>query len=139
MFCKIGVLKNFTKFRGKRLCFFLSCRPCSISIPPENVKKLKVFWCFASVYKWNKACSFIKKEALAQVFYCEFCEIFKNTYFFRTPLVASSVVITCCFFSTFTLARMYCRKFIVPVFTLCLLEDCLSCLRNPCKCLCKIA
>ena len=24
---------------------------------------------------------FIKKEALAQVFSCEFCEIFKNTFF----------------------------------------------------------
>ena len=26
-------------------------------------------------------CSFIKKEALAQVFSCGFCEIFKNTFF----------------------------------------------------------
>ena len=34
---------------------------------------------------------FIKKEALAQVFYCEFCEISKNTFFHRTPLVAASV------------------------------------------------
>ena len=28
--------------------------------------------------------NFIKKEALAQVFSCEFCEIFKNTFFNRT-------------------------------------------------------
>ena len=28
-----------------------------------------------------KACNFIKKETLAQVFSCEFCEIFKNTFF----------------------------------------------------------
>ena len=28
-----------------------------------------------------KACNFIKKETPAQVFSCEFCEIFKNTYF----------------------------------------------------------
>ena len=28
-----------------------------------------------------EACNFIKKEALAQVFSCEFCEIFKNTFF----------------------------------------------------------
>ena len=28
-----------------------------------------------------KACNFIKKETLAQVFFCEFCEIFKNTFF----------------------------------------------------------
>ena len=27
-----------------------------------------------------EACNFIKKEALAQVFACEFCEIFKNTF-----------------------------------------------------------
>ena len=26
-------------------------------------------------------CSFIKNETLAQVFSCEFCEIFKNTFF----------------------------------------------------------
>ena len=35
-------------------------------------------------------CSFIKKETLAQVFFCEFCEISKNTFFNRTPLVAAS-------------------------------------------------
>ena len=28
-----------------------------------------------------KACNFIKNETLAQVFCCEFCEIFKNSYF----------------------------------------------------------
>ena len=28
-----------------------------------------------------KACNFIEKEALAQVFSCEFCEISKNTFF----------------------------------------------------------
>ena len=28
-----------------------------------------------------KACNFIKKETLAQVFSCEFCEISKNTFF----------------------------------------------------------
>ena len=30
------------------------------------------------------------KETLAQVFSYEFCEIFKNTFFHRTPLVAAS-------------------------------------------------
>ena len=34
--------------------------------------------------------NFIKKEALAQVFACEFCEISKNIFFYRTPLVAAS-------------------------------------------------
>ena len=32
----------------------------------------------------------IKKESLAQVFFCEFCEISKNTFFYRTLPVAAS-------------------------------------------------
>ena len=39
----------------------------------------------------KKVCNFIKKETLAQVFPCEFCEISKNTFFHRTPSVAASV------------------------------------------------
>ena len=33
---------------------------------------------------------FFNKKRLALVFSCEFCENFKNTYFYRTPLVAVS-------------------------------------------------
>ena len=33
-----------------------------------------------------------RKETLAQVFSCEFCEISKNTFLYRTPLVAASVI-----------------------------------------------
>ena len=36
--------------------------------------------------------NFIKKENLAHVFSCEFCEIFKNSFFHRTPPVAASVI-----------------------------------------------
>ena len=32
----------------------------------------------------------IKKETSAQVFSCEFCEISKNPFFYRTPMVAAS-------------------------------------------------
>ena len=32
---------------------------------------------------------FIKKETMAQVFSCEFCEISKNNFFYKTPLVAA--------------------------------------------------
>ena len=39
-----------------------------------------------------EACNFIKKKALAQVFSCEFCEIYKNAFYYRTPLVAASGV-----------------------------------------------
>ena len=38
----------------------------------------------------SKACNFIEKETLAQVLSCEFCEISKNTFLHRTPLVAAS-------------------------------------------------
>ena len=40
------------------------------------------------------ACNFIKKETLAQVFSSEFCKISKNTFFYRTPLVAASALNT---------------------------------------------
>ena len=36
------------------------------------------------------SCSITKKETLTQVFSCEFCEIFKSTYFYETPPVAAS-------------------------------------------------
>ena len=52
VFCKKDVLRNFTKFTGKHLSqrlFLIKCRP------------------------------FIKKESLAQVFFCEFWETTKNT------------------------------------------------------------
>ena len=32
-----------------------------------------------------EACNFIKQEALTQLFSCEFCEISKNTFSYRTP------------------------------------------------------
>ena len=36
------------------------------------------------------ACNFIKKETLAEVFSCEFCEISKSTFFYKTPPVAAA-------------------------------------------------
>ena len=36
------------------------------------------------------ACNFIKKKTLAQVLSCDICKICKNTFFYRTPLVAAS-------------------------------------------------
>ena len=37
-----------------------------------------------------QACNFFKKETLAQMFSCEFWEISKNTFFYRTSPVAAS-------------------------------------------------
>ena len=41
----------------------------------------------------SRACSFIKKETLAQMFYCEFCKVSKNTFSYRTHTVAVSASI----------------------------------------------
>ena len=57
LFCKKGVLKNLAKFTGKHLRQSLSFNKVACA-----------------------AYNFIKKETLAQVFSCEFCEIFKNIF-----------------------------------------------------------
>ena len=67
MFCKKVVLKNFPNFTRKHLCQSLFFNEVAVL-----------------------ASNYIKKETLAQVFSCEFWAIFKNTYFYRTPLVAAS-------------------------------------------------
>ena len=62
-------LKNFAKFTGKHLCqslFFNEVSDLGLQL-------------------------FLHIQTLAQVFLCEICEIFKNTYFYRTPPVAASV------------------------------------------------
>ena len=66
--CKKGVLKNFTKFTGKHLCQSLLFNKIA-GLRPTTL---------------------LKKETLGQVFSSEFCEISKNTFFHRTPLVAAS-------------------------------------------------
>ena len=71
VFCKKSVLENFAKFTGKQLC--------------QNLFVNKVVG-----FRPNKESLFINKETLAQVFSCEFCQIFKNTFFHRTPPVAVS-------------------------------------------------
>ena len=51
--------------------------PIFLTFSDHNVKKQKQppeVFC-------KKSCNFIKKESLAQVFSCEFCEISKNTFF----------------------------------------------------------
>ena len=44
----------------------------------------------ARVSIFIKLQAFIKIEALAQVFSCEFCEISKNTFSYRMPAIAAS-------------------------------------------------
>ena len=63
------VLRNFAKFTGKYICQRL----------------------FFNKVAALRPATLLKKESLAQMFSCKFCEISKNTFFHRTPLVAVSV------------------------------------------------
>ena len=45
-----------------------------------------------SLFSGAEVCIFIKKETLTQTFSCEFCEIAKNFFSYRTPPVAASVM-----------------------------------------------
>ena len=56
-------------------------------------------------WKTEAACNFIKKETLAHVFSCEFCEISKNSFSYRTPLVAASGVKTRVSYEIMTMKR----------------------------------
>ena len=64
----------------------------------RKVSLKKVFWEISQHSQENtcarvsfllkhKACNFIKKETLAQVFSCECCKILKNIFSYGTPLV----------------------------------------------------
>ena len=57
---------------NKIVMFRSSHQRCSITLPPE-------------------ACNFIKKETMAQVLSCEFCEISKNTFFTEHLQATASV------------------------------------------------
>ena len=71
MFCKKGALRNFAKFTGKNLGQGL----------------------FFNKVAGLRPTTLFEKESLAQLFSCEFCEIFKNTFFYGTPRVATSIII----------------------------------------------
>ena len=56
---------------------------------PEAFCKKGVLRNFTKFTGIPQACNFIKKEALAHGFSCEFCEISKSTFFYRTLLLAA--------------------------------------------------
>ena len=65
----------------RRYCLFLSSLHCQFSVSQ------RIFVLLLS-YHWYIV------RTLKQEFSCEFCEIFKNTFFYRTPPVAASVAIS---------------------------------------------
>ena len=67
VFCKKGVFRN-----------------------SQNSQENTCVRIFLKIKLQTEACNFIKKKTLTQVFFCEFCKISKNTFSYRTPLVAAS-------------------------------------------------
>ena len=67
---------------------------------PNNFKmfksEIKKIGTNAMQMKTLKHLPYMQNETLVQVFSCEFCEISKNTFLHRTPLVASSENISNC-------------------------------------------
>ena len=91
MFYRQICSKNFSLFTGKTSwSLFLEAVVLTCSIK-------KVFLKISQNSQENtcarglRPATLFKKETLAQVFSCEFCEISKNISFYRTPLVAASI------------------------------------------------
>ena len=69
-------LFRISSYFEKAICTKAVVRRCSVK---------KVF------LETSQACNFIKKETLAHVFSCEFSKISKNTFSYRTHVVAASI------------------------------------------------
>ena len=91
VFCKKCVLTTFAKFTEKHLCQGLF---------------------FEKFVSFGLA-TLIKLDALADVVSCEFSKNFKNTFFYRTPVVAVSGK---------SLLRQY-HQILILIYTLILLES----------------
>ena len=93
---------RFSKFKSKRKHFAFNEWASEVSeVATKGVLK-KVFLeisqnsqentCVRDSFLIKFIKNFKKKESLAQVFSCEICEVSKNIFFYRTPLVAASVI-----------------------------------------------
>ena len=98
-------IMNLKDFLGKGFKAFLGNITVNLAVFCWliNIYMLYTYWIWeavtrrCSVKKGPKACNFIKRETLAQVFSCEFCKISKNTFSYRTsPVVASGISVLHC-------------------------------------------
>ena len=88
VFYKIGVPKIFVNFTGKHLCRSLFLNKIT-GIRPATLLKNSDTGVFLWFLRNSQACNFIRKETSTQVLSCEFCEIFKDIFFSRTPPLAA--------------------------------------------------
>ena len=87
-----SVLKKIKFMRGSELCFTPDASVSKNSRSQIIYNRIDVLKCFAqnAIEKHLFSFLIIKKENLAQVFSCEFCKIFKNSYFTKDlRLIAS--------------------------------------------------
>ena len=99
MFFKTAVLKNLAMLTGK---------PCDESL-------------FNKV-AFLQACNFVQKK-LQQIFSYKYCKIFKNNFFYITPLVAASESVMADFLSNMT--RSLLRR-VIPKSSENLIKRCFS-------------
>ena len=71
----------------------------------------------------TSACNFIKKETLAQVFSCEFCEISKNTFFTGHLWATASVICYFAFTNGNFNEKVYIRSWNVIILTYLFLHE----------------
>ena len=85
-------------FSFKNTVFYeVVTRGCSVKkmflkIPQNSQEDYDTESTNVGVFKYSRKsqpCNFIEKETPTQLFYCEFCEIFKNTLLWRTPPVTA--------------------------------------------------
>ena len=109
------VLKTFANFTGKHLCWslflitLLVFRPATLlkryrsshqrcSIKKAVLKNFAIFTgkhlCRSLFFIKLQALQLYQKETPTQVFFCEYCEIFKNSFFYRTALMAAPLSIS---------------------------------------------
>ena len=86
---KKGVYRNFTKFTGKHLCQSLFFNKVATASVYDIIFRTYVLLDFELTAKI--LVNFIKKETLAQVFSCKFCEISKNNFCAEHLLATASV------------------------------------------------
>ena len=88
-----NVPKTFSKLTKKKTPVAKSyfskvagfCRSIHLQSSVKNGVLRKVFAKFTGKHLHQRFFFWCKKETLAQVFFCEFCEIYKNTCFYRAP------------------------------------------------------
>ena len=95
VFHKKGVLKNFAYFTGRNLCwsvFYILLKKVLLKISQNSQKNTCARGSFLiKLQASDSACNFIKNETLVQVFSCEFCESFKNTFFSECIRATASI------------------------------------------------